>query len=134
MTPLAAAAAREVEALHRLFVDLFTGGTRDTSRCAAAFAADFTMVTPAGRSLDRAAVVAQLQSARAAPGFRIDILDLHSIWESADSVLLRYVEQQYRDGETTRRLAAALFTAEPTAPCGVVWRYLQETWVQAAGR
>jgi hypothetical protein len=134
MTPLAIAAASEVEALHRVFVELFTGGTRDTSRCAAALAPDFGMVTPAGRILDRAEVLELLQSAKASPGFRIDILDLHPLWENSDSVLLRYVEQQYRDGETTRRLAAALFTAEPLAPCGVVWRYLQETWMQAAGR
>lgn len=130
MTGLAAAATREVEELHRHFVSLFTGRSQDIARCAKAFAADFQMVTPAGKVFDRAGALAVLSAATAQPGFAITIQAIHPVWQSKDSVLLQYVEQQYRDGRTTRRLSSALFTAEPTAPCGVVWRYLQETWLQ----
>ncbi len=31
-------------------------------------------------------------------------------------------------------LSTALFTAEAGRPRGVVWRYLQETWMQVAAR
>ena len=129
MTPLAAAAAREVEMLHAAIVELFTGRSRDFSRCAAAFAPDFEMATPEGERVGRAAILARFERARAQADFCISIADIRTIWETSNSVLLQYVEQQYRDGETTRRLSAALFEAKPQAPCGVVWRYLQETWM-----
>jgi hypothetical protein len=132
MTPLASAAGREVEELHAAFVELFTQRSRNFSRCEAAFAVDFTMVTPDGRRLDRSAILSGVKAARATADFVIGILDLAVIREADDWVLLQYVEQQYRDGQTTRRLSAALFTADRAAPCGVVWRYLQETWMQTA--
>jgi hypothetical protein len=132
MTPLAAGAMKEVRALHAAFEELFTGRCRDFGRCAKALAMDFSMVAPDGSRLDRDSVLAALRAAAAPPEFRILIKELSPIWEAADSVLLQYVEEQYRDGKTTRRLSTALFTVEAGAPCGVVWRYLQETWLQVA--
>jgi hypothetical protein len=132
MTPLAASAMTEIRSLHAAFEDLFTGRRRDLDRCARAFASDFSMVAPDGSRRGREAVLAALGTAAASPDFRISIKDLTPIWEAADSVLLQYVEEQYRDGRTTTRLSIALFTAETGAPCGVVWRYLQETWMQVA--
>jgi hypothetical protein len=132
MTPLLASAMTEVRSLHQAFEDLFTGRSRDFSRCARALAVDFSMVAPDGSRLDREAVLGAIGAASASPGFSITIKDLSPIWEAEDSVLLQYVEEQYRDGKTTRRLSTALFTAEARAPCGVVWRYLQETWMQVS--
>jgi hypothetical protein len=132
MTKLAHAAAEEVVALHAAFVGLFTGRSRDFSRCEAVLAEDFRMVTPQGMWLEREAVLAGLRSARARPDFRIEILDIRPVWEQGEWVLLQYVEQQYRDGLTTRRRSTALFRAFAEAPCGVVWRYLHETWMQGA--
>lgn len=133
MTQLQANAAEEIRSLHRAFMDLFTGAARDFSRCEAAFAPDFAMVGPDGRHLDRATIMKGLHAATAAPGFIIEIHDIRLVREAGDSVLLQYVEQQYRDGKTTRCRSSALFTAERMAPCGVVWRYLHETWMQDAG-
>jgi hypothetical protein len=132
MTALGDAAEREVKALHAHFVSLFIGRNHDIERCAAAFAPNFSMTAPDGSSRDRAAVLAFLADAEAPPGFRIDILDPRVIWEAETAVLLQYVEQQYRDGRTTRRRSSALFTAEQQAPLGVVWQYLHETWMAAA--
>jgi hypothetical protein len=132
MTKLADAAAREAVALHAAFVELFTGRSRDFSRCEVALAADFRMVTPQGRCVERDAVLAGLRSAYARPDFRIEILDIRPVWEQGEWVLLQYIEQQYRDGRTTRRRSTALFEAFADAPCGVVWRYLHETWMQDA--
>jgi hypothetical protein len=132
MTPLAASAAREIEALHAHFVELFTGRSVDLSRCKAAFSPQFTMVMPDGTRLERAAILAGLAAARAPADFRIAIADIRPVWEGNGSALLQYVEQQYRDGNTTRRLSVALFEAEAEAPCGVVWRYLHETWMRDA--
>ena len=132
MTPLLASAMTEVRSLHEAFEELFTGRSRDLGRCASALAMDFSMVAPDGSKLDREAVLGALSAAAASPDFRIRVKDLRPIWEAEDSILLQYVEEQYRDGRTTRRLSTALFTAEAGAPCGVVWRYLQETWMQVA--
>jgi hypothetical protein len=133
MTPLAAAAAREIETIHAAFVELFTGRSRDFSRCFVAFAQDLEMATPDGARLDRKTILAGLEEARAEPDFRISISDIRPIWEDGNSVLLQYVEQQYRDGRTTRRLSTALFEAQAEAPYGVVWRYLHETWMRDVG-
>jgi hypothetical protein len=133
MTPLAAAAGREIEELHQVFVELFTHRSRDLSRCEAAFATDFEMVSPDGRQLKRHEILASLVNAATGQDFRIEIADIRIIFQDDDSVLLQYVEQQYRDGRATRRLSVALLMAEPTAPCKVVWRYLHETWMQDAG-
>lgn len=133
MNALSAAAAAEIVALHAAFVELFTHRSRDFSRCAAAFAPDFAMVTPEGRVIDRAAILAGLEAARAAPDFRIDISEIRVIQEGDTSSLLQYVEEQYRDGRTTRCRSTVLFEADAKAPLGVVWRYLHETWLRDAG-
>lgn len=129
MTSLADAAAREVIDLHAFFVDAFTGRKRDFRRAEQAFSPDFVMVTPDGRRVNRVQVLDALAKARARPDFRIAIHDIWPISETAGSVLLHYIEEQYRDGETSKRVSVALFEAAPDAPCGVVWRYLQETWI-----
>jgi hypothetical protein len=132
MTALSSAAAREIEELHAVFVQLFCGKSRDISRCAAAFSAHFEMVTPDGKNRDRAGVLRVIETAKAPADFRIEISNIRSLWEDQNSVLIQYVEQQYRDGKTSRRRSTALFEAEAKAPCGVVWRHLHETWMQDA--
>jgi len=128
---LAGKANREVEALHQFFVAWFLGEPADFTACEAAFAPDFRMVTPDGAVHERAAVVARLRAARAsAPAdFTIAIVEPRVAWQTADAVLLEYVERQYRDGRTSMRRASGLFTGETAAPRGVVWRHLQETWI-----
>jgi hypothetical protein len=130
VTSLAAAAAREVIELHALFVELFTGRLRDFSRCEAVFSPELEMVTPEGRLVNRAQILEGLKKVKARADFRITIHNIAPVAEDAGSVLLRYIEEQYRDGETTRRLSIALFETAGTAPCGVAWRYLQETWIE----
>jgi hypothetical protein len=132
MTPLGAAAAREIKELHAVFVELFCGRSRDFSRCVAAFSPHFEMVTPDGKNHDHTGVLLALERAKAPADFSIEISKIRSLWEDQKSVLIQYVEQQYRDGNTSRRRSTALFEAEAKAPCGVVWRHLHETWMQDA--
>ena len=134
--PLAELARREVLALHAFFVAWFRPGptTLDFGPCDAAFAPDFRMVSPDGMVSDRAAVLQRLRQARGSQpaDFAIAISGLEPLWQQGDAILLAYVEEQYRSGSITRRRSTALFTAEPSAPRGVVWRHLQETWMPVA--
>jgi hypothetical protein len=132
MTLIAASAVQEVKSLHSTFVELFTGRSSDLGRCARALAEDFWMITPDGRCLSRDETLAGIASKRAASDFRISIDGIRVIHDFGDSVLLHYIEEQYLETKTTCRLASALFSAEANAPCGVVWRYLHETWMQYA--
>lgn len=134
MSELADQAAQEVRSLHATFCELFAGRSQNFDRCARALARDFCMITPDGLLLDRATVLDRLVAMRAPPGFLIAISDIRLVAEFGDSVLLRYVEEQYREANRTRRLSTALFTAEAKAPCGVVWRYLQETCIRNVER
>jgi hypothetical protein len=129
MRSLAERAAAEVRAMHETFVELFTSRSRDYARCAAALAPDFWMIGPDGLCLKRSRVLKGIAAAAAPPDFRISIEGIKVVAEFPDSVLLHYIEEQYRNPKTTRRLSTALFTADAEAPQGVVWRYLHETWM-----
>ena len=124
---------REVVALHDFFVRWFCGApdAPDFADCERAFAPDFRMIGPDGVTHLRAAVVERLRGAYASQpaSFSIAVSDPHVVSESGGDVLLEYTERQYRDGRTTFRRSTALFQASPTAPRGVLWRHLQETWM-----
>ena len=58
---------------------------------------------------------------------RVDLIAARQIGN--DVALVVYDEHQVIDGEKSARRSSALFTADPDAPEGVVWRQLQETWI-----
>jgi len=130
MSRLFAAAACEIVEFHTYLEELFTLRTRDLQRCESAFSPNMTMVAPDGNRRNRADILKGLEKARADAGFKITISDMELLREDEKSALIHYVEQQYRDGETSRRRSTAFFEAEVSAPCGVVWRHLHETWMQ----
>jgi hypothetical protein len=88
------------------------------------------MITPEGQFVGREEIIQGIQAARGAlaASLTIDIRDIRTLWQEGDAALLSYIEQQYRDGRTTRRRSSALLLREPSAPRGILWRHLQETW------
>jgi hypothetical protein len=130
---LEAMARKEVFALHEFFVGWFRHAETDIDfrLCESALAPDFRMVTPDGVVRDRAAIVEMVRRARGTlpEDFAIVISEVEPIWQQGNAILLGYIEQQYRNGFVTRRRSTVLLTAEPSAPRGVVWRHLQETWL-----
>jgi hypothetical protein len=127
-------AQEEVVTLHALFVQWMRQGSElpiDFWLFEAALAADFERVTPAGMVKNRAAVVDWLKRARQTrpADFAIEVVDARPIWHGGAEVLLKYIEQQRRFGQITRRHSCALLTREPEAPRGMLWRYVQETWI-----
>jgi hypothetical protein len=124
----------EVVALHEFFVRWMRQGSEipiDFSVCEDALATDFEMVTPAGVVSTKATLIDRLKRARWSlpPDFAIDVVDAQPIWLGRREVLLKYVERQRRLGQITRRRSCALLTREAEAPRGMLWRYVQETWM-----
>ncbi len=127
----------EILGLHEFFVRWFCAGPStklDFARCEDALAADFHLVMPDGSMVERSNIIATLRAARgsAKPGFSIAIEHLAPLWQDRGAILVTYVEAQVRDGRPTRRRSSALFSAHNSAPHGVAWRHLHETWMQAS--
>jgi hypothetical protein len=127
------AARLEIEALHAFFVAWFTGADDqlDFRLCEDAFGPGFEMVSPDGRRHTRAAVVTRLRQARgsARGAFDIVVLGSREIWSAREVISMGYVERQLRDGQVTRRRSVALLTQDMSAPRGMLWHSLAETWM-----
>ncbi|MET3578059.1 hypothetical protein ABID19_001076 [Mesorhizobium robiniae] len=128
-------ASAEVVDLHRFFVDWFVAGSADRadfSRFERVMAEGFQMVAPDGQILDRDAVLDHVRTSRATcdGDFTISIEDIRASWQADDAIVLCYVETQQRAGKTSRRRSSAVFTTSSSAPNGVEWRHLHETWLQ----
>ncbi len=128
-------ASAEVVDLHRFFVDWFVearAGTVDFSRFERVMGEGFSMIAPSGQILDRNAVVDHVRDSRAScdDGFAISIEDIRPGWQTADTIVVLYVEVQLRAGKHSRRQSSAVFTTSSSAPNGVEWRHLHETWLQ----
>ena len=127
-------AEAEVVARHDFFVAWFTGradeSAMDTS--ARAFAPDMRMIAPDGGIASSAEVVAMLRRARAIlrDDFEIRVKLVESRLLSPELALVTYDEHQHRNGKRTARRSTALFSPDKDAPEGVVWRFLQETWIE----
>jgi hypothetical protein len=129
VTDPAARCAAEIVSLHEVFqATLGAPGADDAGRYEAAFAPGFTMVTPNGRRLDRAAVLDFLRDARGArgAGFRIAIEDAAPLHVAPPLVLMHYIERQWIGGAETARRACALFDIGGPTPR---WVFVQETWI-----
>ncbi|RWB08187.1 MAG: DUF4440 domain-containing protein [Mesorhizobium sp.] len=132
-------ASAEIIDLHRFFVDWFVAAranTVDFGRFERAMGKDLSMVAPDGQILDREAVIDHVRASRVScdDGFAISIEDIRPGWQDADIIVVLYVEAQLRAGKHSRRQSSAVFTTSSSAPNGVEWRHLHETWLQVPER
>ena len=128
-------ATTEIFDFHRFFVAWYDAATADATafdRCERAFGPGFHMIPPTGSIFDRAQTVAIIRGNRATfhGDFAIEISDIAAVWEEAGAIAVTYIEKQERAGVKTSRRASALFTESSSAPHGVEWRHLHETWMQ----
>ncbi|MCY0096703.1 DUF4440 domain-containing protein [Hoeflea ulvae] len=130
---LIARAQAEVVNRHHFFVEWFTGraGEAEMEISARAFAPDMLMIEPDGKIIRADEIVGMITSARgkrpADFEIRVDMVSARQIGN--DIALVTYDEHQVIDGQKTARRTSAVFSADPEAPEGVVWRQLQETWI-----
>ncbi|MEO1102260.1 MAG: hypothetical protein AAFW98_00785 [Pseudomonadota bacterium] len=133
MSDLVDKGIREVIARHDAFVTWFTGGGDDTvwAEMEKVFAPGFVLISPDASIARHADVMAMLRGARGkrAADFAISITDAHPLWTTDDAVVIAYVERQTVDGKNTARQSTALFTRDDTAPGGVLWQHVHETWI-----
>jgi hypothetical protein len=128
-------ASAEVVDLHRFFVDWFDRARADRadfSRFERVMGEGFRMVAPSGHILDRDAVLDHVRASRATcdGDFTISIEDIQPGWQTPDTIVVCYVEAQQRSGKHSRRRSSVVFTTSSSAPNGVEWRHLHETWLQ----
>ena len=133
MVDLIARAQAEVVNRHHFFVEWFTGRASEAELEASlrAFAPDMVMIEPDANTIGRDDIVAMVTSARgkrpADFEIRVELVSARLI--GSDIAAVVYDEHQVIDGEKSARRSSAVFTADPDAPEGVVWRHLQETWI-----
>ncbi|MHA1538338.1 MAG: hypothetical protein ACTSUD_12335, partial [Alphaproteobacteria bacterium] len=127
------------------FVDWLSGALANTAqafaRCAGALAEDFVLIGPHGQATSRKILLGQLESAHGAhansdPAFAIRIEKPTLVHQWADQALFTY--EEWQDGARgakggTGRISTALFVRQPSAPTGVAWRHLHETWIDGHG-
>lgn len=128
-------ASVEVVDLHRFFVDWFNAASADNAdfrRFESVMGKGFQMVAPDGQVLDRDAVLDHVSASRAScdGDFTISIEHIRAGWQAGDTIVVCYVEAQQRAGKHSRRRSSAVFTTSSSAPNGVEWRHLHETWLQ----
>lgn len=126
-------AKAEVVNRHHFFVEWFTGRASQGELEASlrAFAPDMVMIEPDANTIGRDDIVAMVTNARgkrpADFEIRVELVSARLI--GSDIVAVVYDEHQVIDGEKSARRSSAMFSADPDAPEGVVWRHLQETWI-----
>lgn len=134
MADLLMMAETEIRKRHEFFVDWYRAtATPDAmEHCAASFAPDFRIIWPSGRGMDRAPLLETLTDARGSTGneFEIRIGINHAIQLSDELCLVTFDEHQETAKGPNSRRGTAIFSRDASAPNGVVWRHLQETWIE----
>ena len=124
----------EIEDLHHFF-EAWLGGslprTEETfSRLPLILDPGFTLISPTGEVATRAELLETLWREHGVRGeWRIWIERPQLRYEDEKVVLATYEEWQMVGGKTTARLSTALFSRTPTAPHGLNWLHVHETWL-----
>ena len=124
----------EVVSLHEFFVawyDRATADATDFDRFDKVMGAGMKMIPPSGDMLERDAVISYVRNNRATfhGDYAIEIADIQPAWEAGNAIVVTYIDKQERRGTKTTRRASALFVESSSAPNGVEWRHLHETWM-----
>lgn len=124
----------EVIELHDCFEEYITGTIDSLERAEVALAADFTMVAPSGDTSSRSEVITEIEDAHARlPSLKMTITHPELLFEDDATLVAAYVEnQQYGEGSNRRR-ATVVFVKDDSAPNGLLWHRIHETWLSPAG-
>lgn len=134
------AAQSKIAELHQFFEDWFAGRLSDTdaafARCAGVLAEGFEIVGPDGKRTQREPLLAGLRSSHGAvpPGaFRIWTREERSRELGEEHLLGSYEEWQEGDAGPRGRRSSVVFRRDASAPNGLVWLSVHETWIEGEG-
>jgi hypothetical protein len=125
--------SQEIVELHQFFEGWLGGSLAKTEavyrRFADVMATGFCIVNPSAQLTEREALIEQLYKAHGArPKIRIWIEQPRLHQQLAGGLLASYQECQEIDGHSTKRLSTVLFAIDDTAPNGLKWLHVHETW------
>ena len=131
---------QEVVELHRFFHDWFNAELADDAasfaRLDGVLAADFEIIGPEGRRVERAALIPALRGGHGrhvGTSFAIEVRNVRSRRVGDGMVLVTYEEHQTSAREPRSWLSSALFRDRAGNPNGVEWVHVQETYLPADG-
>ncbi len=134
--PSSTACAREIEVLHNFFGQWFRAELPATDAAFARFervlANDFSLIGPDGEEIGRREILERVRSAHGSwreQGFEVWIEDIRPRQAPDGHCLMTYQEWQQGEEATKVRISTVLFRARATAPNGVEWLHLHETWL-----
>lgn len=126
----------EIDALHAFFELWLRGESPQSdavySRFERAVSLDFSLVTPDGQRLARDQIIDLVREDYGGrPGFRLWIENARVVSCVRDVIIAEYEEWQTVNNVARGRLSTAVFTREASAPGGVSWIRVHETWLPA---
>ena len=126
----------EIEQLHAFFEGWFLGtlpqDDQTFARFEGALSSGFSIIGPAGVEFDRAGVLEMVRGAhgsRSGEDFAIWIESVRVRRCGTESCLATYEEWQGPEGSGEGRLSSVVFELDDTAPTGLLWRHVHETWL-----
>ncbi len=121
------AIAAEVERHHDVIAGWIAGSHHDFDAFADAHTTDFTMIDPDGVVHTRDVALSAVAAAHGSrPGLRIRIANVRVV---ANRVAT-YEEWHEDDRAAPPRIATAVFRLDRSAPHGLRWAHLHETWIR----
>lgn len=126
---LASLVEAEVHDLHELFEAWFRGSATNLDRVEAILDAEFSFISPRGDVVSREDLLAGLRQAGGSRSIRIRTGDIKLLWHREGVVLAAYKEWHDHADYSTARQTSALFSLDETAPGGLRWLHVHETWI-----
>ena len=127
---------REVQELHVFFERWYCGELPDTdegfSRMTSAIADDFRATGPGGGHSGKPDITRMVRSGHGrgqGSDFCIEIRNASPCPLEKNVCAVTYEEWQFSDGRWTARSSSAVFRHQPSAPLGVEWVLLHESWL-----
>jgi hypothetical protein len=118
----------EIAQLHEFFGGYLSGVIDSLERLESALAEDFEMVGPNGENHNKTKTMGAVRESHGSmPSVQITTENHRLLLAERDLVVASYIEVHEFDGGGNRRASTVVFSNDPNAPNGLLWRRVQET-------